>query len=62
MKEFERLAKEEPEANVMHCSGIHYSEVPAGPNEDAYWVRKIYKDVRFFLYSSWIQITDLSHR
>jgi hypothetical protein len=49
MKEFARLAEEEPEANVMHCAGIHYSGVPAGPNEDAYWVRKIYKDVRYFL-------------
>jgi hypothetical protein len=45
MKEFKRLADEEPEAQVMYCRGIQYSEVPAVPGEDVYWVRKIYKDV-----------------
>jgi hypothetical protein len=45
MKEFKRLADEEPEAQVMYCPGIQYSEAPGAPGEDVYWVRKIYKDV-----------------
>lgn len=46
MKEFKRLADEVPEAHVMYCPGIQYSQKPGKPGEDVYWVRKIYKDVR----------------
>lgn len=49
MKEFKRLADEVPEAHVMYCPGIQYCEQPVKPGQDAYWVRKIYKDVSFFL-------------
>jgi hypothetical protein len=45
MKEFERLSKEEPDANVMACKGIQYCENPSLPGEDPHWVRKIYKNV-----------------
>lgn len=45
MNEFKRLCEEEPEAQVMPCLGIQYSEEPPAPGEDIYWVRKIYKDV-----------------
>lgn len=45
MKEFERLSKEEPDANVMACKGIQYCEDPSLPGEDPHWVRKIYKNV-----------------
>lgn len=45
MKEFKRLADEVPEAQVMYCPGIQYSQEPGEPGEDVYWVRKLYKDV-----------------
>ncbi|OBZ88392.1 D-amino-acid oxidase [Choanephora cucurbitarum] len=45
MKEFNRLADQEPEAHVMYCQGVKYSQEPALPGEDVYWVRKIYKNV-----------------
>ncbi|KAI7899611.1 uncharacterized protein BX663DRAFT_520711 [Cokeromyces recurvatus] len=46
MKEFKRLADEEPEANIMYCPGIQYCERPAAPEEDVYWVKKIYANVK----------------
>ncbi|KAI8082575.1 uncharacterized protein B0P05DRAFT_537562 [Gilbertella persicaria] len=45
MKEFKRLADEEPEAHVMYCRGVKYSEEPGTPGEDMYCVRKIYRNV-----------------
>lgn len=50
MKEFKRLADEVPEAQVMYCPGIQYSQEPGEPGEDVYWVRKIYKDVSIHHY------------
>lgn len=45
MKEFGRLEKEEPEANIIPCPGIQYVVNPEAPGTDPYWVRKIYKNV-----------------
>lgn len=59
MKEFERLCNEEPDANVMPCPGTQYFQEPADPNEDPYWVRKIFKDVRLFVGVVLDQIIDL---
>jgi hypothetical protein len=51
MKEFGRLAKEEPEAYVMVCDGIQYNEEPALPGQDPLWLKKIYKDVNIYKHS-----------
>lgn len=46
MKEFKRLADEEPEAHVMYCPGVQYIIDPTVPGEDPFWMRKIYYDVK----------------
>ncbi|KAI9487599.1 MAG: FAD dependent oxidoreductase [Benjaminiella poitrasii] len=46
MKEFKRLAEEEPEANIMFCPGVQFCENPPAPEEDIYWVKKLYANVK----------------
>jgi D-amino-acid oxidase len=49
MKEFKRLADEEPESHVMYCNGIQYITDPTAPGLDPYWQRKIYYNVRLYI-------------
>lgn len=45
MKEFKRLADNEPDAHIMYSRGVQYLKDPAPPGEDPLWLREIYHDV-----------------
>ncbi|CAO3609222.1 unnamed protein product [Mucor hiemalis] len=46
MKEFKRLADNEPDAHIMYSRGVQYLKDPAPPGEDPLWLREIYHDVK----------------
>ncbi|CAO3599457.1 unnamed protein product [Absidia cylindrospora] len=44
LKEFHRLANQEPESGVSYCPGAQYFEAQDAPGEDSFWVHDLFQD------------------